>query len=390
MTVTIDEEGSMMEYGGHDAMTTKPTVDLSLMEILRVLLSHKMPVLGMPFVVGLVATGIAFLLPNIYTGRAVLMPPQQQQSNATAMLNQLGVLAGVASTTLGIKNPNDLYVGMLRSRTVADALIARFGLKERYEEDTQIETRRALARETEVTSGKDGLIVVEVRDKDPQVAAKLANAYVEELSKLTQTLAISEASQRRLFFEQQLTKAKEELITAELELKKTQEKTGTIVLTEQGKATIEAAAVLRGQVAAKEVELAAMRTFAASDNPDYRRRQEELRGLRTQLAKIERNTKQDTGDILLPMGKMPAVGLEYARRLRDLKYQETIFELMAKQFEIAKLDEARDSTLIQLVDSAVPPDLKSAPSRLTIISLAMFFSFLAVASYFVYTRLWRR
>jgi capsule polysaccharide export protein KpsE/RkpR len=297
------------------------------------------------------------------------MPPQQQQSMAAAMLGQIGTLTGLSAGSLGMKNPNDLYVGMLKSRTVADALIERFSLKELYDEDTLVETRKELASNSSLTGGKDGLIIIEVEDENPQRAADMANSYVDQLTKLTQNLAISEASQRRLFFEQQLLNAKDGLAKSEVELRKTQERTGMIAVDEQGKATIEAAAMLRAQVTAKEVEMAAMRSFATDSNPDYRKAQEELTGLRTQLAKMERNSERDIGDILISTGKIPSAGLEYARKLRDVKYYETIFELMAKQFELAKLDEARDATSIQVIDKAVPEDKKSKPKRALIVVL---------------------
>lgn len=355
--------------------------DISFLDILRTLVKHKRIVLGVPFAVALITAGITLLMPNIYTGRAVLMPPQQQQSTAAMMLGQLGALAGVTGSGLGLKNPNDLYIGMLRSRTVADFLIERFKLQELYDKETLVETRKKLANNTSLTSGKDGLIVIEVDDEDPQRAADMSNAYVEELVKLTQNLAISEASQRRLFFENQLKKAREELAEAEIELKKTQERTGMVALDEQGRATIEAAAMLRAQVTAKEVEMAAMRTFATEANPDYRRLQEELTGLRAQLAKMERNTERDTGDILISTGKIPAAGLEYARRLRDVKYYEAIFELMAKQFELARVDEARNAAVIQIVDKAIPLDKKTRPYRSLITALVTIFFFLSTCAY---------
>lgn len=360
-----------------------PDDEISIRDIVILLAKHRKLVLGVPLVTAILTAGITLLMPNIYTGRAVLMPPQQQQSTAAMMLGQLGALAGMAGSNLGLKNPNDLYIGMLKSRTVADALVERFKLQELYDQDTLVETRKSLADNTSLTSGKDGLIVIEVDDEDPQRAADMANAYVDQLTKLTQSLAISEASQRRLFFEGQLAKSRDELSKAEIELKKTQERTGMIDLDAQGKATIEAAAILRAQVTAKEVEMAAMRTFATESNPDYRRTQEELMGLRTQLAKMERNTEKDKGDILISTGKIPASGLEYARRLRDVKYYETIFELLARQFEMARVDEARDVAIIQSIDRAVPHDKKTKPHRAIIVLLSTLVACVIVVLYAV-------
>jgi tyrosine-protein kinase Etk/Wzc len=340
--------------------------EINLQDIAILLAKHKKVVLGFPFMAAIIAAGVTFLLPNTYTGRAVLMPPQQQQSTAAMMIGQLGSLAGIAGNTLGIKNPNDLYVGILKSRTVADSIIERFNLRTIYDADTLGEARKSLGKNAGMTSGKDGLIVIEVDDKDPERAANLANAYVEELEKLTSKLAVTEAGQRRLFFQKQLSQAKEDLAKAEIGLKESQEKTGLVQLDQQGRAMIEAVATLRAQIVAREVEISGMRAYATDNNPDFLKIQQEIYGLKSELKKLERGGGV-VDDLLIPTGRIPALGLEYLRKFRDVKYAETIFELMAKQYELAKLDEARDAALIQTVDRAVAPDEKSAPKRLLII-----------------------
>jgi uncharacterized protein involved in exopolysaccharide biosynthesis len=326
---------------------------------------------------------VSLLLANVYTGVAKVLPPQQNQSTAAMLLGQLGGLAGIAGGSLGLKNPSDLYVGMLKSRTIADRLIERFDLQRAYECDTMVETRKALADSSNIAAGKDGLITIEVDDEDPKRAAAIANAYVEELDKLTQTLAITEAAQRRLFFERQLQQAKEGLAEAEVALKVTQEKTGLIKLDDQGKAIIEAVATLRAQISAKEVEVRSMRTFATEQNPEYMRSQQQLAALRAELMKLERAQISGGGDILLPTGKVPEAGLEYVRKYRDVKYHEAIFELLAKQFELAKIDEAKEVAIIQVVDQALAPDRKSKPKRALIVIIATFVAgLIAVVSAF--------
>ena len=358
--------------------------ELNLLDIAIVLAKHRKLIVGLPLLAAIITTGITLLMPNIYTGRAVLMPPQQQQTTAAIMLGQLGALAGVAGGTLGIKNPSDLYVGMLKSRTVADALIERFKLKELYDEDTQVETRKVLADNTELTSGKDGLIVIAVDDKDPMRAADMANAYVEELEKLTSNLAVTEAGQRRLFFEKQLLQAKEDLAQAEVGLKETQEETGLVQLDQQGRAMIEAVATLRAQIVSREVQLAAMRSYATESNPEFVKTQQEMASLRTELRKLERGAGAGA-DLLVPTKDIPKAGLAFARKYRDVKYAETIFELMAKQFEMAKIDEARDAAVIQVVDKAVPLDKKSKPRRALMVLLVTIIWGLAVV-FFVIAR----
>jgi len=212
-----------------------------------------------------------------------------------------------------------------------------------------------------------------VTDKDPRRAAEMANAYVDEYKKLSATIAVTEASQRRLFFEQQLVQAKENLADAEEALKRTQEKTGLIQLDGQARAVIESVALLRGQVAAKEVQIRAMHQFAAEQNPDLQLAEQELAGLQTELARMGSGsaTGGSSGDFLMPKGSVPQAGLDYVRKLRDMKYNETVFELLAKQFEIAKIDEARQGSVVQLLDKAIPPDKKSFPQRLLIIVCSM-------------------
>jgi len=358
--------------------------EISLLDLAIVVAKHKRLILGVPFAVGIIAAIISLLMTPIYTGTAKLLPPQQSQSSATALLSQLGALSGLAGAAVGIKNPNDLYVAMLKSRTVADSLIQRFKLQALYEAEYMVDARKALDKASEITSGKDGVITIEVEDEDPKRAAGLANAYVEELEKLTQTLGVSEASQRRLFFENQLKTTKSGLADAEIALQKTQEQTGLINLDEQGKAIIEAVATVRAQIAAREIQLRVMRSFATDRNPDLVRSEQELNGLRAQLAKLERTNAVGQGDIFVPTRKVPEAGLEYLRRLRDVKYQETIFELMAKQYELARMDEAKDASLIQILDKAIEPEKRSRPKRFLIVILTVLIAaFLAVLWAFV-------
>jgi|SRR6266542_5985209 len=358
--------------------------EISLLDMAIVLAKNKRLVLGLPLLMGLTAFAASFFLPNWYAATARILPPQQQSTSAT-LLSQLGPLAGLAGTSLGIKNPSDLYIGMLKSRTIADAVIQRFDLVKLYDEDTLYDTRKELdKRVTIASSNRENIIVIEVEDKDPKRAASMANAYVEELNKLTKTVAVTEAAQRRVFFEQQLVSAKEHLAEAEMVLRRTQESTGLIKLDDQGKAIIENVARLLGQVAVKEVQLTAMRSYATSMNPDLIRVQQELAGLRDQLARVEKERTSKEGNIFVPTGKVPAAGLEYLRNLRDVKYHETIFELIAKQYELAKIDEAKEGSIVQFIDRAVEPDKKSRPRRILIASLTVLVSlFLAVAAVFV-------
>jgi uncharacterized protein involved in exopolysaccharide biosynthesis len=347
--------------------------EVSLLKLLIVLAKHKRIVLGVPFIVGIVAALVSLLLPNIYTGTARILPPQQGASAASALLNQLGGvfggLAGAAGGTLGgIRNPNDLYVGMLKSRTVADNLIASFDLNKLYRQDLQSNTRKVLESRTTIVAGKDGIITIEVDDKDAKRAADLANAYVDELMKLTRVLAVTEASQRRLFFERQLVQAKDNLTAAEIAARQGLQKGGLAQVDAQGRSIIEVTSRLRAQISAKEVQIGAMRTFAAEGNPELQRTEQERESLKRELARIE-------GSSLAPRvgnkDESGGTGLDNLGRLRNVKYYEFLYELLAKQYELAKIDEAKDSTVVQVMDKAIEPDRKSKPVRSYIVLLSM-------------------
>jgi len=365
--------------------------ELSLLDVVVVLLEKKRFIAR--FVVGAtaLATLTAFLLPVRYEGKVVLMPPAQNSSIGSSLLGQLGgsglgALASLAGGSLGLKNPADMYVSLLTSRTVEDAMIQRFGLMQEYHQKRMVDTRKVLESHTTAVSGvKDGLIRLTVDDKDPKRAAELANGYVEEFRKRSASLAITEAARRRLFFEQQLQQAKDNLTTAENAMAKTQQSTGVLQIDSQARALIESAAVLRAQVVAKQVEIEGMRSFATDDNPNLVLAKQELAALEAQLNRVA-GSQQDLGsDINLSKGRVTQAGMEYVRRFRELKYQETVFELLAKEFEVAKLDEAREGSIIQVVDAPVVPDKKSFPPRTLIVLASAILSFF-VAAFWVMMR----
>jgi uncharacterized protein involved in exopolysaccharide biosynthesis len=352
--------------------------EVSLLDLLIVLAKHKRVVLGLPAIVATVAAIISFLLPNIYTGTTRILPPQQSASAASALLNQLGGVlggfGGIAGGTLGVRNPNDLYVGMLKSRTVADNLISRFALGKVYDEVHLSDARKRLEKETAIVAGRDGIITVEVDDKDPKRAAELANAYVDELMKLTKVLAVTEASQRRLFFERQLLQAKDNLTAAEIAARQGLQKGGLAQVDAQGRSMIEVTARLRAQISAKEVQLSAMRTFAAEGNPELQRTQQELEALKRELSRIEGSSPVAA----VGRGDAPgSSGLDNLGRLRDVKYYEFLYELLAKQYELAKIDEAKDATVVQVMDKAIDPDRKSKPFRTLIVLLSALLALVA-------------
>jgi tyrosine-protein kinase Etk/Wzc len=345
--------------------------------VLQVLANSKMRILKVTLVAALLALVVALLLPKMYTATTTVLPPQQNQPSAIAMLGQLGAVAGLGSADLGLKNPDDLFVAMLGSRTIEDRLIDRFDLRRVYSVKQYQAARTELAKRSDIVAEKEGLISISVTDGDPKRAAELANAYVDLLHELNGNLAITEAGQRRVFYQQQLDTEREALAQAEVALKQVEEKSGLIQPDAQGRAIVSAVADMRAQVAIHEVQLQAMRTYATESNPDVKRAQQELAGLRAQLAKLERNTGElGNGNLQVPTRQLPAVELEYLRQLRDVKYHEALYEFLSKQLEASRIDEAKDAILVQVVDKAVLPERKSSPKRALIVLVTSAVAFL--------------
>jgi tyrosine-protein kinase Etk/Wzc len=354
--------------------------EISLLDLLLVLAERKRIILWVTAIFAVLAIIISFLLPIRYTATVTLLPPQQNTSMGAALASQLGNLGGMAALAgggLGLKNPNDMYVAMLKSRTVEDAMVQRFSLMHEYRKHYLSDARKAFEGQATVdASGKDGLIHISVEDHNPLRAAELANGYVEQFRDLSQHLAISEASQRRLFFEQELEQAKNNLANAEEALKQTELTTGVIQPDSQARALIESAVTLRAEITAREVQIQGMQMYATGENAQLVQAQRELESMRAQLAKLGGSEDSTGGNFILPKGKVPEAGMEYVRKLRDVKYNETIFEILARQFEVAKLDEAKQGSLIQVVDPAIPPDRRSFPKRSLIVMGATIAGFL--------------
>lgn len=373
MNTTIDEQLTPGIASGDDER-------FNFLDVLVLLAKRKKQIAKFTFAIVLITIAIVFLMPETFTATCLLVPPQQSQNSALGMLAQLNPMAAGLGKDLVVKNTGDLYVAMLKSRTVADNLIDKFDLRAVYGFKTYRDARAQLEKRTRMKATKEGVIEISVDDRKPDRAADIANAYVAELQKLTVNLAITEASQRRIFYESQLLKAKDNLSEAEVLLKQIQEKTGLIQLDAQSKAIISAAGSLRAQVAAKEVQLERMRMFATQQNPDLQSSEQELNALRAQLAIVERKGLGGDGSTQLATSKVPAAGLEYIRQFRNVKYHETMFELLAKQFEVAKLDEAKNSAIVQVLDNAVPPERRSSPKRvLTVFLAGVLACFLAIS-----------
>jgi len=332
--------------------------EISLLDLLETLAERFWLLALGPLAVGIVALGGSFLIAPTFTAKTVLMPPQAQQSAAASLIQSLGALGGVAGAAAGIKNPNDQIVALLKSRTLSDRIIDRFELMGVYKAKLRQDALKALSANVRVSAGKDGLIAIEVDDKEPKRAADMANAYIAELSRLMGSLAITEAQQRRMFFEKQLKEARDNMTRAELALK-----SGGIeadIYKSSPQAAVTAVAQVQAQIAAQEVKLGAMRGYMTESASEFRQGLVELQALRAQLSKLESTEKS------IQVGSSS----DYVTRYRDYKYYETLFELFAKQYEIARVDESREGAVIQIVDPAMEPEWKSKPKRAMVAIIA--------------------
>lgn len=320
--------------------------------LVPVLLHWKLLVIG-PLVAGAVAMGITFLIPKTYTSRTVFLPPQQQQSTAASALAQIGALSGLLGVAASVRTPGDQYVSLLHSQTIADRLLDAFDLMKVYETEYRFEARKELAANSRITLGrKDGLITIEVDDHEPRRAADIANRYVDELRRVTSDLALTEAQERRAFLEHQLKLTRERLTQAQQALQETGFNEGA--LKADARASAEGYARIRAEVTAAEIRLQSLRLRFADNTPEVQQAISTLQALRSQLAKAGSDAVTDKG------------GPDYISKYRAFKYQETLFELFARQYEIARVDESREGALIQVVDPASVPEAKSRPQRAVI------------------------
>jgi uncharacterized protein involved in exopolysaccharide biosynthesis len=350
---------------------------VSLLEVAIPLVEHwKLLVLG-PLAVGLAALGVASLIPPTYTAITTMLPPQQQQSAAGSLLSSLGALgglAGLAGGASGLRTPADQYVALMQSATVSDRMVEQFDLLKEYDEKYRVDARRELAKNVHITVGKkDGLISIEVDDKSPQRAAEMANRYVDELRRMTDTIAVSEAQQRRKFFELQLRQTQEKLVQAQQALQASGFAQGA--LKAEPKSAAEAYARLRAEQTAAEVRLQTLRGSLSDNTPEVQQQQSTVAALRSQVSRLEKPADA-------------AGGPDYVGKYREFKYQETLFDLFAKQYELARVDESREGGLIQVVDAAAPPERKSKPKRLLIALGAAFASGILLVAVVLIRRSW--
>ncbi len=339
--------------------------EISLLDLAIALGEEKKTLFTIPAITTTLAIVVSLLMTPIFTAKTVMMPPQQQQSGTASALASLGALAGLAGGAAGIKSPDDMYIAFMQGENLQNAVIDKLKLQERYEKKTLFETREHLKQIVKIASDKKaGLITIEADDKDPEFAAKLANMYVEELRNLMGRLAVTDAQQRRVFYEQAIAKTQNELAEAEANFRAAKEKSGMQVTAVIAETSVRAGAEMRAQIAAKEVQLSAMGSFATPQNPDILRLGGELAALRSQLKKLEMGSGAD--EKTSPLQQLAV------KSYRDIKAREAMMGVLVAQYESARVDEAKEGPLIQQVDVALPPERKSKPKRAIIVLVSAF------------------
>jgi uncharacterized protein involved in exopolysaccharide biosynthesis len=344
--------------------------EVSLIDALTQLVCYRRLIAVLTSLASLLGILYCLTLPTLYTSTTKIMTPQQTQSSAALLMSQLtnsgaGSLAAAAGG-LGLKNPNDQYIGLLGSRPVADAIIQQFGLQNEYRSNDLAAARKTLASNTQLTTEKSGFLAVSVTDSDKQRAAQIANAYTEQLRIVTKTLAVTEASQRRLFYEEQLKQAKEALAAAELAFQQVQQEKGLVQLDAQSRAIIEGLAALRERVAIKQVEVDGLRSYSTEQNPNLQLAESQLASLEAEQAHLEQRS-QTPGVASLGLENVPSAGLDYLRAQHEVQYRQALYDMLMKEFDAARLDEAKDAAIIQVVEPAIAPTQKSSPHRLLIL-----------------------
>ena len=346
---------------------TSPVHEVTLIEILTQLALRKSLIAAVTGVAVLAGVVLAFTLPVRYAAISRIMPPQQTQSSAGMLMSQLAnsgslSVAALAGSGLGLKNPNDIYIGLLNSRPVADDIIKKFNLAAIYRSRDMTAARKKLAGFTSVASEKSGMIAITVTDRDRKRVAEITNAYVDELRDLTRHLAVTEAGQRRLFYEDQLHEAKDALVTAETAFQQIQQNKGLVALDAQAKAMIEGMADLRARAAAKQIELQALKSYSTERNPQVEIAERELASIQDEIARMEQRS-QSSRSSALGLGDVPSAGMDYLRAEHEVKYRQAMFDLLLRQYDAAKLDESKEAAIIQVVEPAIQPDRRSSPQR---------------------------
>ncbi len=350
--------------------------EINLLDYWRVLVKRKTLLVSIVGAAILGSVFISLMLPKIYAASASLLPPQDSAGGASLISSRLpGGLGGLVGGALGLKSPIDLWVGILKSRTVHAEIVSEFNLKEVYEvpnDETAIKTLRSAVN---IKKSKEQILSITVEDRNPERAAELANAFVRSLDRINQGITTTSGGRMRAFVEGRLDEAKLALLKSEDALKVFQVEKGAVQLDAQSAAIIGAIGEVKGHLLAKEVALQTLLSYATSQNSEVKLLQAEVKELKRALQKLEEgenNEKLERKSIFIPTAQLPDLVLQYVRLLRKVKIHETLFELLVEQFEIARIQEAKDSPTVQVLDAAIPPEKRIKPKRALIVILSTF------------------
>ena len=334
----------------------------------------------------LLSTLVAILIPNQYTSTTQLMPPDNQSSTssmammAATLAKSAGALSSVAGDLLTLKSSGAMFVGVLRSQTVQDRLVQQFDLRKVYGKKLNVDARQKLDESTFITEDrKSGIITINVTDHSKERAAALANAYVEQLNSLVAQLSTSSAHRERVFLEDRLNAVKQNLDQDANQLAQFSSKNNTLDIRDEGRAMLDAAAGIAGQMIAAQSQLEGLRQIYTDSNPRVRSLNAHVMELRKQLDKLggakgqtgaagDQAAVDPTSDMPYPsIQKLPLLGVKYADLYRQVRIQETVYELLTQQYEMAKVQEAKEIPSVKTLDPARVPERKSFPPRLLII-----------------------
>jgi len=357
------------------------------LDVILSLLRYKRWLVICPLIAAVIAFAfVSTQLPR-YSAMARLLPPKTKPNTAT-MLSQTGSLAGagVGGVLEGQKPVVDMYLAILQSRAAAEFMDSNFDLRKRWGVSSIESVYGRLSSMSKIAPSPNGIINIEIEDSDPVWAARLANGYADALQYITQGLAVNEASKRRVFYEQQMNVSLQQLTVAEMSLRKIQQETGVLNLDPQIQMAIQESNRLRTAIASKETELASMEAFATERNADYLRLQHEIDALKNQLEQWRRPVKA-SDDVALQVseGLLPEISMEYVKHVREVKNLELVYELFLKELQLARIDQVKDATTVELLDKAIPPSTPSYPKKKRTIAIASLIGFLiAMVSILIY------
>ncbi len=358
------------------AQNESELVQIPIGELIIALIERRRFLIAVTGIGMLLAAGCAFLIPNEFTSTAQLMPPDQQLFSGNTMgaglsaLESDGLSAAFSGDLLSKKTPGQTAIGVLQSATSLDDIINRFDLRRVYHSRNYIDAQKRLLKQTTFTEDKySGIISITVTDRDRYRAQQIAEAYIDELNKLTNSLNTSSARRERMFLEQRLKSVKSDLDASSLAMSQFSSHNATLDIQKQGEATVEAVGKLQGELIAAESELSSLKAIYADDNARVRQARGRVDELQSQLRKMsgagEVGDAADLkGDNLLPsLRKLPLLGVEYNELYRQQVMQEALYQALSKQYEFAKVDEAKEVSQVMVLDHANLPERKSSPHR---------------------------